>query len=105
MQTVLTVLLLAEREHDRVGNRECPDLRQQRAHSPRQQEQSENEQHVVHACRSRIPCCQAATGSWTRSRQCETQRTWFRSAGATVFPSANVSGVRPSKDAWQRAAL
>jgi hypothetical protein len=42
----------------------------------------------------------AATGSWTRPLQYETHRTWFRSAGATVVPSANVSGVRPSNDAW-----
>ena len=55
-------------------------------------------------CPSRIRC-QAATGSWTRSRQWETQRTWLRSAGATVCPPAKVSGVWPSNDAWQRAAL
>src|SRR2546422_2872797 len=36
-------------------------------------------------CPSRIRR-QAATGSWTRSRQWETQRTWFRSAEATVCP-------------------
>ena len=48
---------------------------------------------------------QAATGSCTRSRQWDTQLTWFRSAGVTVFPSVNVNGVRPSKEAWQRAAL
>ena len=58
----------------------------------------------VDTCPSRIRC-QAATGSWTRSRQWETQRTWFRSAGATVCPPANVSGVWPSNEAWQRAAL
>ena len=55
-------------------------------------------------CPSRIRC-QAATGSWTRSRQWETQRTWFRSAGATVCPPAKVNGVWPSNDAWLRAAL
>jgi hypothetical protein len=52
----------------------------------------------VVTCPSRIRC-QAATGSWTRSLQWETQRTWFKSAGATVFPSPNVSGVWPSKEA------
>ncbi len=56
------------------------------------------------ACPSRI-CCQAATGSWTRSLQWETQRRWLRSAGATVCPPAKVTGVWPSNDAWQRAAL
>ena len=33
--------------------------------------------------------------------QWETQHTSFRSARATVLPSANVSGVWPSKEAWQ----
>jgi hypothetical protein len=56
------------------------------------------------ACPSRIRC-QAATGSWTRSLQWETQRRWLRSAGATVCLPAKVSGVWPSNDAWQRAAL
>ena len=56
------------------------------------------------ACPSRIRC-QAATGSCTRSRQWETQRTPFRCAEAPVRPPANVSGVWPSKEAWQRAAL
>ena len=56
------------------------------------------------ACRSRIRC-QAATGSWTRSRQWETQRTLFSSARATVCPPAKVNGVWPSNDAWLRAAL
>ena len=37
------------------------------------------------ACRSRIRC-QAATGSWTRSLQWQTQRTRFRSAGTAVYP-------------------
>jgi hypothetical protein len=50
---------------------------------------------IADACGSRVRC-QAATGSWTRSLQCETHRTWFNSTGATVFPSANVSGVWPS---------
>jgi len=49
--------------------------------------------------------CQAATGSWTTSLQWETQRIWVRSTGVTVFLSANVSGVRPSKAPWLRAAL
>ena len=56
------------------------------------------------ACPSRIRC-QAATGSWTRSRQWETQRTLFSSARATVCPPAKVNGVWPSNDAWLRAAL
>jgi hypothetical protein len=56
------------------------------------------------SCPSRIRC-QAAIGSRTRSRQCETQRTWFRWTGAGARPPANVSGVRPSKEAWQRAEL
>jgi len=55
------------------------------------------------ACGSRIRC-QAATGSWTRSRQWETHRTWFKSAWAAVRPSAKVIGVWPSNDAWLRAA-
>ena len=58
----------------------------------------------VDACWSRIRC-QAATGSWTRSLQWETQRTWFRSAGTAVCPLAKASGVWPSNDAWRRAAL
>jgi hypothetical protein len=37
--------------------------------------------------------CQAASGSWTRSRKWETQRTLFSSAWATVCPPAKVSGV------------
>jgi hypothetical protein len=45
------------------------------------------------ACGSRIPRRQSATGSWRRSLQWETHRTWFRSAGATVCLPANVSGV------------
>ena len=56
------------------------------------------------ACLSRIRC-QAASGSWTRSRQWETQRTLFNSARAIVWPPANVNGVWPSNDAWLRAAL
>ena len=44
-------------------------------------------------------------GSWTRSLQCETQRTWFRSAGATVALSSNVSGVRPSNDSAREFAI
>jgi hypothetical protein len=48
---------------------------------------------------------QAATGSWTRSRQWETQRTLFSSARATGSPAAKVNGVWPSSDAWLRAAL
>jgi hypothetical protein len=59
---------------------------------------------IRYACSSRIRR-QAATGSWTRSRQWETQRTLFSSARATVCPSAKVNGVWPSNDAWLRAAL
>ena len=59
---------------------------------------------IVFSCRSRIRR-QAATGSWTRSRQWETQRTLFNSARATVCPPAKVNGVWPSNDAWLRAAL
>ena len=59
---------------------------------------------VAVACRSRIRC-QAATGSWTRSLQWETQRTWLRSARAFVCPPTKVAGVWPFNDAWQRAAL
>jgi hypothetical protein len=55
-------------------------------------------------CPSRIRC-QAATGSWTRSLQWETQRTLFSSARVTGCPPAKVSGVWPSNDAWLRAAL
>ena len=53
---------------------------------------------VMVSCPSRIRC-QAATGSWTRSLQWETQRTWFKSAGRAVCPLAKVSGVWPSNDA------
>src|SRR6266852_8923906 len=56
---------------------------------------------VAGASRSRIRC-QAATGSWTRSLQWQTQRTWFRSAGTAVCPLAKASGVWPSNDAWRR---
>ena len=48
---------------------------------------------------------EAAMGSWTRSRQRETQRTLFSSARATVCSPAKVNGVWPSSDAWLRAAL
>ena len=47
------------------------------------------------ACPSRTRC-QAATGSWTKSRQWEIQRTLFSSARATVWPPAKVNGVWPS---------
>ena len=43
----------------------------------------------------------AGRGPW----QWETQRTWLRSARATVCPPTKVAGVWPSNDAWQRAAL
>ena len=46
----------------------------------------------VGSCPSRIRC-QAATGSWTKSRQWETQRTLFNSTRATVWPPAKVNGV------------
>ena len=49
------------------------------------------------ACRSRIRR-QAATGSWTKSRQWETLRTLFNSSWATVCPPAKVNGVWPSND-------
>src|SRR5262249_11316392 len=55
-------------------------------------------------CPSRIRG-QAATGSWTKSLQWETQRTWFKSAGTTPCRLAKVSGVWPSNEAWLRAAL
>ena len=55
-------------------------------------------------CPSRIRC-QAATGSWTRSRQWETQRTLFSSARATMCPLAKVNGVWPFNDAWLRTSL
>ena len=55
-------------------------------------------------CPSRIRC-QAATGSWTKSRQWETQRTLFSSARATVWPPAKVDGVWPFNDAWLRTSL
>src|SRR5262245_2618948 len=42
-------------------------------------------------CPSGIPC--QATGSWTSSLQWETQRTRFKSAGATGCLSTTVSGV------------
>ena len=51
-----------------------------------------------YACGSRIRC-QAATGSWTRFLQWETQRTWLRSAGDIGCRLANVSGVWPSNEA------
>ena len=54
--------------------------------------------HVLERCGSRNPG-QAAVGSWTRSLQWETQRTWFRLAGAIVCPPAKVSGVWPSNEA------
>ena len=53
---------------------------------------------------SRIPGY-AATGSWTRSQQCETQRTWSRSAGTGLCRAPTVSGAWSSKDACKRAAL
>ena len=56
------------------------------------------------SCPSRIRG-QAATGSWTRSLQWETQRTWLKSAGTGLCPLAKVCGVWPSNAAWLRAAL
>ena len=58
----------------------------------------------VATCPSRIRC-QAATGSWTKYRQWETQRTLFSSARATVWPPAKVNGVWPFNDAWLRTSL
>ena len=55
-------------------------------------------------CPSRIRC-QAATGSWTKSRQWETERTLFSSARATMWPPAKVNGVWPFNDAWLRTSL
>ena len=55
-------------------------------------------------CPSRIRC-QTATGSWTKSRQWETQRTLFSSARATMWPPAKVDGVWPFNDAWLRTSL
>ena len=56
------------------------------------------------ACPSRIRC-QAATGSWTKSRQWETQRTLFSSARVTMCPPTKVDGVWPFNDAWLRTSL
>ena len=56
------------------------------------------------SCQSRIRC-QAATGSWTKSRQWETERTLFSSARATLCPPAKVNSVWPFKDAWLRTSL
>ena len=55
-------------------------------------------------CPSRIRC-QAATGSWTKSWQWETQRTLFSSARATMWPPTKVDGVWPFNDAWLRISL
>ena len=55
-------------------------------------------------CPSRIRC-QAATGSWTKSRQWQTERTLFSSARATMCPLAKVNGVWPFNDAWLRTSL
>ena len=55
-------------------------------------------------CPSRIRC-QAATGSWTKSRQWETQRTLFSSARVTMCPPTKVDGVWPFNDAWLRTSL
>ncbi len=49
---------------------------------------------------------QAAIGSWTSPRQCETQRTWSSSALCTgCCPAAMPSGVLPARDAWLRDPL
>ena len=48
---------------------------------------------------------QAATGSWTKARQWETERTLFSSARATMCPPAKVNGVWPFNDAWLRTSL
>ena len=56
------------------------------------------------ACASRIRC-QAATGSWTKSRQWETERTLFSSARATMCPPAKVNSVWPFNDACLRTSL
>ena len=49
--------------------------------------------------------CQAATGSWTKARQWETERTLFSSARATMCPPAKVNGVWPFNDAWLHTSL
>ena len=59
---------------------------------------------LLATCPSRIRC-QPATGSWTKSRQWETQRTLFSSARATMWPPAKVDGVWPFNDAWLRTSL
>ena len=56
------------------------------------------------ACPSRIRC-QAATGSWTKARQWETERTSFSSARATMCRPAKGNGVWPFNDAWLRTSL
>ena len=64
---------------------------------------SRRSQHLTR-CPSRIRC-QAATGSWTKSRQWETQRTLFSSARATMCPPAKVNGLWPFNDAWLRTSV
>src|SRR5258708_23842957 len=95
-----------EVEHDGVGS--AGPLTADRDRSAGRDEvqpgQPEGPREGNHACASRIRR-QAASGSWTRSRQWETQRALFRSARATVGPPAQVNGVWPSNDAWLRAAL
>ncbi|MGI9332777.1 MAG: hypothetical protein ACR2RL_06410 [Gammaproteobacteria bacterium] len=59
---------------------------------------------VVLACRSRIRL-QAAIGSWTNSRQCDTQRKSSSSAGLTISLVVTPNGVLPSNDAWTRSVL
>jgi len=49
--------------------------------------------------------CQAATGSWTKRRQWETQPKWFNSARERERPTAAGGGVRPCSDRMQSAAL
>ena len=61
-------------------------------------------QRMSTTCPSRIRC-QAATGSWTKARQWETERRLFSSARATMCPSAKGNGVWSFNDAWLRTSL
>ena len=72
--------------------------------APRPAREGVSRHGVAPRCPSRIRC-QAATGSWTKSRQWETQRTLFSSARATMCPPTKVDGVWPFNDAWLRTSL
>ena len=60
--------------------------------------------HPRRTCPSRIRC-QAATGSWTKSRQWEAERTLFSSARATHVSAGEGQHVWPFNDAWLRTSL